>query len=280
MQAHASIRGKEMTGAAASIRRYFEAVDAAFDGLERVFELERQWVKRHNLIHQICRSHLDRLRNSFTCWELASRFSDKFKIDTRESGYPIFQHVLQLENDRRNAEATLGRMPAPDAIRNDMANEILRFKRFPERYQKLMAERLYYETLTDRPVFAEQTAPVTVRVSVNRRTGRPFYVVQWAAFDGTAHLPLVYVAVIEDSSEDLRPPDKERRPWPEGDAVPGLPNPELSDAFTAFVRSQSSYGLTLTTIASALDADFPTLHPKQMRRFVLGPFYAGGITAP
>ena len=268
-----------MTGAAANIKRYFEAVDTAFGGLERVFELESQWVKRHNLIHQVCKAYIDRLRNSFTCWELASRFSDKFQIDTRESGYPVFQHVLQLDKDRRNATAMLGRLPTPEAIRNDMADEILRHKRFPERYQKLMAERLYYETLKERAVFSEYMSPSTVRVSVNRRTGRPFYVVQWAAYDGMAHLPLVYVAVIEDSSDDVAHLDTNRKPWPDGDAVRGLPNRELSDDFKAFIQSHSSYSLTLTTIASALDTDFPTLHPKQMRRFVLGPFYAGGITA-
>ncbi len=279
MSVNATIGDTGMTDAVANIRRYFEAVDTAFSGLDRVFELESQWVKRHNLIHQVCKAHIDRLRNSFACWELASRFSDKFQIDTRESGYPVFQHVLQLDKDRKNSVAMLGRLPAQDAIREHMADEILRHRRFPERYQKLMAERLYYETLKEQAVFGEYMPPSTVRISVNRRTGRPFYVVQWASYDGMAHLPLVYVAVIEDSSDQAANLEMDRKPWPEGDAIQGLPNRYLSDDFTAFVQSHSSYSLTLTTIASALDKDFPDLHPKQLRRFVLGPFYAGGITA-
>ena len=32
------------------------------------------------------------------------------------------------------------------------------------------------------------------------------------------------------------------------------------------------------TIATNLDKDFETLHPKQLRRVVLGPFYSAGIT--
>jgi hypothetical protein len=32
------------------------------------------------------------------------------------------------------------------------------------------------------------------------------------------------------------------------------------------------------TIAQNLDADFEYLHPKQLRRFVLGPFYSAGVT--
>ena len=76
------------------------------------------------------------------------------------------------------------------AIRGNMADEILRHRRFPERYQKLMAERLYYELLQEQTVFGEYMPPSTVRISVNRRTGRPFYVVQWATYDGLAHLPI------------------------------------------------------------------------------------------
>ena len=54
--------------------------------------------------------------------------------------------------------------------------------------------------------------------------GVPFVEKQaWAAYDGTAHLPLIYVAVIEDSSDDLEVPDEERKPWPEGDAIPIVP---------------------------------------------------------
>jgi len=272
-----------MTDMVADIGRYFGAVDRAFSGLARAFEIEGDglWVKRHNLIHRICKLHLDRLRTAHACWELATRFWDHFRIDTRESGLPVFQHMLQLDNDRKGAEKRLEEIATAHQIRKEMLELLLRQRQHPRELQRTMAERLYFETLADFPIFAPHTPPQTVRHSINRRTGRPYYVVQWATYDGTAHMPLIYVAVIEDSSDGVPPADREggHQPWPEGEAVPGLPNRELSAQFAAFTQAHSSYSLTLTTIATALDKDFPTLHPKQLRRFVMGPFYAGGFTS-
>jgi hypothetical protein len=47
------------------------------------------------------------------------------------------------------------------------------------------------------------TLAQTAKVSVNPKTGRPFYLVHWAAFDGTANLPLIYMVTVEDSSEAM-----------------------------------------------------------------------------
>jgi hypothetical protein len=57
-----------------------------------------------------------------------------------------------------------------------------------------------------------------------------------------------------------------------------LLNPELAHRFDDFTERNSAYSLSPITIASNLDKDFETLHPKQLRRVVLGPFYSAGIT--
>jgi hypothetical protein len=96
-------------------------------------------------------------------------------------------------------------------------------------------------------------------------------------------LPLVYVATIEDSSGDLikqlvsrdgKLNKKTKIPLP----VEGLLNPDLAHRFDDFCEKNSGYGLTLSTIASNMDKDFDELHPKQLYRFVLGPFYSAGVT--
>ena len=60
--------------------------------------------------------------------------------------------------------------------------------------------------------------------------------------------------------------------------VDGLLNPELAHRFDDFTEKNSAYSLSPLTIAMNLDKDFPDLHPKQLRRVVLGPFYSAGIT--
>ena len=52
----------------------------------------------------------------------------------------------------------------------------------------------------------------------------------------------------------------------------------MRSEFREFAENYSSYSLNLTSIATALDQNFSTLHPKHLRRFILGPFYAGGLT--
>ena len=60
--------------------------------------------------------------------------------------------------------------------------------------------------------------------------------------------------------------------------VEGLLNPDLAHRFDDFTEKNSAYSLSPVTIATNLDKDFETLHPKQLRRIVLGPFYSAGIT--
>jgi hypothetical protein len=123
----------------------------------------------------------------------------------------------------------------------------------------------------------------TAKVSVNPKTMRPFYLVHWASFDGTANLPLIYMATVEDSSNamvsqlvtsDGKMNERVDIPLP----IDGLLNPELAHRFDDFTEKNSAYSLSPITIATNLDKDFETLHPKQLRRVVLGPFYSAGIT--
>ena len=98
-----------------------------------------------------------------------------------------------------------------------------------------------------------------------------------------ANLPLVYMATVEDSSDgmvkqlvtsDGKMNEAVKVPLP----VDGLLNPDLAHRFDDFTEKNSAYSLSPVTIATSLDKDFETLHPKQLRRLVLGPFYSAGIT--
>ncbi len=267
-----------------SIKDYFRSLELAFDALERIFETEGIWVKRHNLIYETVREHLAPLQHAFECWQLNAWFADAFRIDTSDSGFPLFRHVLQLENDRSKLADKLNDLPKPEQIRDEMVEHMLKNKKFPHALQKTMGERLYYETLKKAPSFRSNTICKTIRHSYNPRSKRPFYVVHWACYDGSHNLPLVYMAVIEDSSLNApRPPERKSGPWgtaqlEEDYLGPGLPNRSLAEEFEKFITANSQYSLNLTSIATAMDNDFPNLHPKQLRRFILGPLHIGGLT--
>lgn len=272
-----------MNAASDAARRYFDAISTAIAGLDVFLRDDRSPLYRHETVAAVITEFLERLSRSFSCWENRLAFAESFRISRAESGYPVFQNVLELENDRKTAEQRLAAIPQPDQIRAEMADFILRHKAFPAALQKSMAERLYLEGVGEGQVFSPFILPRTVKVSVNPKTMRPYYLVHWGAFDGSANLPLIYMATVEDSSTGLMSAlvTKDGKlnehmdvPLP----VEGLLNPELAHRFDDFAEKNSAYSLSPATIAGNLDKDFDELHPKQLRRVVLGPFYSAGIT--
>lgn len=272
-----------MTSPTDAAVRYFDAIAAALGGLDIFLRDDRSPLYRHDLVAKVMAEYLVRLENSFACWKNRLGFMDSFRISRAESGYPVFQNVMELENDRRNADKRLAAIPEPEVLRAEMADFILRHRAMPHALRKSMAERLYLEEVSEGLIFAPLVLPRTVKVSVNPKTRRPIYVVHWGAFDGTANLPLVYMATVEDSSSNVvrQLVDRDGKldesvniPLP----VEGLLNPELAHRFDDFAGKNSAYSLSPATIAGNLDKDFDELHPKQLRRVVLGPFYSAGIT--
>ncbi len=263
--------------------RYFDAIAAALDGLAIFMRDDRSPLYRHDIVAKVLSDYIGRLEISFACWKNRLGFMERFQISRAESGFPVFQNLLELENDRRTADKRLAAIPEPDILREEMADFILRHKAFPEALQKSMAERLYLQDVSAGQVFSPFNLAQTVKVAVNPKTLKPYYLVHWASFDGTANLPLIYMVTVEDSSPamvdqlvggDGKLKDSVDIAFP----VDGLLNPDLAHRFDDFTEKNSAYSLSPITIAMNLDKDFETLHPKQMRRVVLGPFYSSGIT--
>ncbi|WP_112815412.1 hypothetical protein [Ensifer sp.] len=269
--------------ASPAVAQYFASIHSALAGLELFLGDRNSPLYRNTVVGEVIVPYLARLKASIACWENRIGFVEQFRISRAESGFPVFQNVLELENDRQTAAKRLADIPAADALREEMADFILRQKAFPEALQSRMAERLYLEQIGKGEIFSPFILPETIRVAVNPKTMRPYYVVSWGAFDGTQTLPIVYMATIEDSSEKivemLVTEDGKLNPQVEIPLpVGGLLNPELASRFDDFASKNSAYSLTPVTIATNMDKDFPELHPKQLRRIVLGPFYSAGIT--
>lgn len=266
-----------------AVAQYFSTMAAALGGLDIHFGNPDARLADNGPSASVLLPYIDRLRNSFACWQNRIGFSEQFRVSRAESGFPVFQNVLELENDRAGAAKRLATIPAARSLREEMVDFILRQKEFPTALQTQIAERLYLEQIGKGEIFSPLVLPETIGVTVNAASRRPSYLVTWAAFDGTTTLPMVYVATIEDSSENVvkllvtdegglnRDMDI---PLPVG----GLLNPELARLFDDFVSRNAAYSLTPATIATNMDRDFPTLHPKSVRRIVLGPFYSSGIT--
>ncbi|MEL6437461.1 MAG: hypothetical protein AAFP99_11790, partial [Pseudomonadota bacterium] len=266
------------------VARYFASIDAALAGLDVFLRDERSPLYKHGLVAQALMPYVARLDQSFDTWRNRISHSPRFKIARSESGFPVYQHVLELEQDQRNADSRLAAIPEPEMLREEMADFILRHKAFPEDLQASMAERLYLEAVKEGKLFGSFVLPETIKVSVNPKTRRPYYLTHWGAYDGTEDLPMIYSLVAEDSSPDMvrdlvtddaRLNKRVEIPLPVG----GLLNPAMARKFDQIAEANSAYTLSPATIAKNIDEAFDNLHPKQLRRIVLGPFYSAGITA-
>jgi hypothetical protein len=272
-----------MTTAEPAVQQYFQTVRSAFEGMEIYLDDTNRGTSPRDMTASLLMKYVERLKTSLRCWENKTGFLERFRISRAESGFPIYQNVLELENDRKTAPDRLAQIPDGASIRAEMVDFILRNKAFPEALQGRMSERLYLEEVVKGEVFSPIMLPETSGVTINPDNQRPAVVVNWAAFDGSQTLPMIYIAKIEDSSENMARMLVTRDgrlntdidiPLPVG----GLLNPELAAMFDNFVIRNSSYALSPVTIATNMDKDFPTLHPKQLRRIVIGPFYSAGIT--
>src|SRR5262249_9581568 len=132
-----------MTAASDAAEQYFTAIAAALAGLEVFMRDDRSPLYRHGIVARVVAAYIGRLERSFAACANRLGFAEPLKISRAESGFPVFQNLLELENDRRQANQRLASIPAPDELRNEMADFILRHKEFPSELQKQMAERLY-----------------------------------------------------------------------------------------------------------------------------------------
>jgi hypothetical protein len=263
-----------------AVAQYFSTIRAALGGLEIFLADRNSPLYRNSVVGEIVVPYLARLKASFACWENRIGFVQQFRVSRAESGFPVFQNVLELENDRQSAEKTA----CCDPERRPAARRDGGFHPAPEGLSERPPGTHGRTALSGadrqgRHLLALRAAG-TIRVAVNPKTMRPYYVVCWGAFDGTATLPMVYMATIEDSGENVinMLVTKDGKLNPDVDIplpVGGLLNPELASRFDDFALKNSAYSLTPATIATNLDKDFPTLHPKQLRRIVLGPVLFG-----
>src|SRR5215203_6023211 len=97
--------------------RYFASLSRALDGLDTYLNDDESPLYKHDLIGAVVTEYLARLRGSLRSWEDRVAFAEKFRISRSESGFPAFQNLLELENDRRDASTRLASLPDEDTIR-------------------------------------------------------------------------------------------------------------------------------------------------------------------
>jgi hypothetical protein len=183
----------------------------------------------------------------------------KLTIDRHESGFPVAQELMTMAVDAQQAEKHLAGMPSEVELKDRMIRQIVGDLTIPTALQFALSQRYYYEALAAGGLFWARNDPDAQWIEDLGE--RRHFLVHWAVWDSQGNLPVVYLMDLEDSGRKPLPTDAYR--WP-----------EVQQALMA----QSVGGLKLLTIATGFDKDFPDLHPKRLRRIILGPMYSASFT--
>lgn len=159
--------------ASPAVTQYFASIHSALAGLELFLGDRNSPLYRNTVVGEVIVPYLARLKASIACWENRIGFVDQFRISRAESGFPVFQNVLELENDRQAAPKRLADIPSADALREEMADFILRQKAFPEALQSRMAERLYLEQIGKGEIFRRSSCRKRSALPSTRRRCGP-----------------------------------------------------------------------------------------------------------
>jgi hypothetical protein len=183
----------------------------------------------------------------------------RLTIDRHESGFPVAQELMTMAVDAQQAEKHLAGMPSEAELKDRMVRQIVGDLTIPTALQFALSQRYYYEALLAGGIFWARNDPDAQWIEDLGE--RRHFLVHWAVWDTQVNLPVVYLMDVEDSGKRPLPTDAYR--WP-----------QVQQALMA----QAVGGLKLVTIATGFDKDFEDLHPKRLRRIILGPMYSASFT--
>jgi hypothetical protein len=252
---------------ARSARRYFAKFERIIGHLAQVAAMSVQDRLITEAEGRILANYLEDLGNTFHAlsykYLLTNRApeSGKMSIDKTESGFPVFQEIIQLANDALEAGKHLSHQRDQEALKAEMVNHILTEQTVPTALQYALAQRIYYETLDLKPLFLSQNHPQIQWIGKDVKARKRRYLIHWAVYDSKTNLPAIYLMQVDDVSSRALNTDERR--WP-----------RVQNALLAQAISE----LKLLTIAKGFDADFDDLQPKSLRRFHLGPMHSHAFT--
>jgi len=249
-------------------RRYFNKFEKIIGHLNEVAAMTTDDKEVLEKEIPIIQDYLNALANTFKALSykylfagrVSSLLPDLLDIDRQESGFPIYQELLQMASDAVQTEKHLKNLPSLQKLKQDMVRHILNEHSTPSEFQFAASQRLYYGKLAEKNLFWAQNDPQATWQG-NIGPSRRKYLVHWACYDSQLNIPVIYLMDLEDSGSSAIVKDERR--WPRVQAQ---------------LMAQSSASLKLVTIARGFDEDFDDLHPKRLRRFFVGPMYSHAFT--
>lgn len=249
-------------------RRYFSKFDRITGHMARVAAAMHRENRLTKADVDVVGTHVARLTATFEALSykylmtghVSGVASAALTIDRVESGFPVYAELLHMASDAQQAAKHLAGMPDEATLKDQMIHQIIGQGKNPVSLQYALSQRLYYMAMETAPLFWARNDPMAIWQG-NPVPERKHYLLHWSVYDSQQNVPVIYLMDVEDSGATALPRDQHR--WPE---------------VQAHLMAQSVSALKLVTVATGFDRDFDDLHPKRLRRIVLGPMYSSAFT--
>ena len=172
-------------------------------------------------------------------------------LDLRDGGFPKFSEFMELESDLRRAPDFLAQGDNRAALRELISHELSE-GRDPVDFVWALARRTYFRRLVEEAQFLPFNMGAIERLgeSGERRRGSAV----WSQMCSASSLPIFCYLDFEWSGER----------WLGDDAA-------QQDMLAETVRVETKSIRDICLLARTIDRAMPKLHPKELRRFTIGP---------
>ncbi len=232
----------------------------------RDFERVLGEISSEQFNHHFLSPNLALLVDSLDCLRLKHSTEGEDRIDFQptitpfNSGFPTFNEFHLLGVDREKAKEVLTSLPATQALLSTMKWKI-RAGESVEHEQILLKRSLYFNKLLE-----TRTLPGTSVLSnppefIKTEEGKRYYIMDWCALQSAPFVPVLYRMWFTQNANYAQL-------HTEGETK-GTAHPRLED----FVQQTKSGIDGLTNFATRLNHSIEEIHPKEIRKYTVGPFY-------
>lgn len=241
------------------VRLYLAQMTLALRSVQRIF---LRAAGADNLEARAIDRYVARLESTFRLLALKHFYPSvdlPLKIDTTDSGFFHFSTLIDLAADAKAKDALLSVMLPAQEIKREMAGRIIGHQAPVRDLQQQLARRAYLEALKADELLEPFTPGAMVPLLGDDAQHTGFW--SFATYDRALNRPFVYlIYFVYDKKKPLEPGSEDHL--------------KLIEAAARLANGST----TLLGFSNHLDETAGAVHPRIVKRLILGPYWAPGYT--
>jgi len=244
------------------IPTYFDDLEARIGNVVEVLKEE----STPDFNHEFLATGLNSLLATVRCLRLKHSMEGEDRVDfpptiqPYNSGFPNVREFHLIEADKQKSKEVLASLPKQKSLLETIRWKILANE--PIEHEQLLLKRsLYFTKVSETDLFPAIKMTSPQPQFVKEENGKRFYTLDWHGIQASPTVPALYrMWFTQDARYAQLHNDSERS----GKQIPDL---------ESFVQESRLGVLDLKTFVWRLDQAVDELHPKEIRKYTIGPFF-------